>query len=89
MADDSAFVAGIAADALTMIGEPAVGPLAEALAYSSPHARLLAVRALSRIRSQNAVGPLFGALEDSSYLVRYYAEEALEAMGVGMLYLSP
>ena len=89
LADESAFVAGIAADALAMIGEPAIGPLAEALAYSNPHTRLLAVRALSRIRSQSVLGPLFGALEDSSYLVRYYAEEALEAMGVGMLYLSP
>jgi HEAT repeat protein/Uri superfamily endonuclease len=89
LADDSAFVAGIAADALQMIGEAAVGPLTEVLAYGDPHARLLAVRALGRIRSQSAVGPLFGALEDSSYLVRYYAQEALEALGVGMVFLRP
>lgn len=89
LADDSAFVASIAADALSMIGEPAVTVLAERLRAEEAHTRLLAVRALSRIRSEAAVGPLFGLLEDSSYLVRYYAQEALEALGVGMVFFSP
>jgi Uri superfamily endonuclease len=89
LADDSAFVASIAADALTMIGEGAVGALAEKLGDASAHARLLAVRALGRIRSPNAIGPLFGVLEDPSYLVRHYAHEALEALGVGMVFLAP
>jgi HEAT repeat protein len=87
LADESAFVAGIAADALGMIGEPAVEALAQMVAEENPHVRLLAVRALGRIQAQSAVGPLFGVLEDSSYLVRYYAWEALEARGVGMVYL--
>jgi HEAT repeat protein len=87
--DESAFVAGIAADALQMIGEPAVGPLTGVLVNENPHARLLAVRALGRVRSQRAIEPLFGALEDLSYLVRYYAQESLEALGVGMVFLEP
>jgi Uri superfamily endonuclease len=89
LGDESAFVASIVADALTMIGEPAVDALTEMLAAESPHARLLAVRALGRIKSEQAIGPLFGALEDSSYLVRYYAQEALDALGVGMVYVAP
>ena len=89
LADESAFVASIAADALSMIGQPAVGALAEKLDDTSPHIRLLAVRALGRIGSQSAIGPLFGVLEDPSYLVRYYAREALEALGVGMVFLAP
>ena len=89
LADESAFVASIAADALSMIGEPAVEPLAQMLADERPHARLLAVRALGRIGSQNSISPLFGALGDPSYLVRYYAQEALEALGVGMVFLKP
>jgi len=89
LADESAFVASIAADALSMIGKPAVEPLAEMLANKSPHARLLAVRVLGRVGAQGAIAPLFGALEDPSYLVRYYAQEALEALGVGMVYLKP
>lgn len=88
LGEESAFVAGIAADALSMIGEPAVDALAEIFSDRDPHARLLAVKALGRIRSQRAIGPLFSALEDPSYLVRYYAQEALEALGVGMIVLS-
>jgi HEAT repeat protein/Uri superfamily endonuclease len=87
--DESAFVASIAADALSMLGECAVEALAGRLADQNPHIRLLAVRALGRIRSQSAIGPLFGVLEDSSYLVRYYAQEALDAMGVGMVLVAP
>jgi HEAT repeat protein/Uri superfamily endonuclease len=89
LADESAFVASIVADALSMIGEQAVGVLAERLADNSSYVRLLAVRALGRIRSQSCVVPLFGLLEDPSYLVRHYAQEALEALGVGMIYFAP
>jgi HEAT repeat protein len=89
LTDESAFVADIAADALSMLGEDAVPALAEVLQDESAHARLLAVRALGRIKSQTAIAPLFGVLEDSSYLVRHYAREALENLGVGMVYLAP
>jgi HEAT repeat protein/Uri superfamily endonuclease len=89
LADSSAFVASIAADALSLIGEGAIETLAASLNSPEPHTRLLAVRALSRIKSQEAIGPLFGVLEDPSYLVRYYAHEALEAFGVGMVLFSP
>lgn len=89
LADRSAFVASIAADALSMIGQPAVEALTDRLADKSPHVRLLAVRALGRIGSQSAIGPLFGVLEDPSYLVCHYAREALEALGVGMVFLTP
>jgi HEAT repeat protein len=89
LADPSPFVASIAADALSLIGVPAVDILSESLRSPEPHTRLLAVRALSRVKSQKAIGPLFGVLEDPSYLVRYYAQEALEALGVGMVYFSP
>lgn len=89
LADESTFVASVAADALSMIGEPAIPSLTEMLADENPHVRLLAVRALGRIKSSQAVGPLFGMLEDSSYLVRYYAQEALEALGVGMVFVAP
>lgn len=89
LGDESAFVASIAADALTMIGEPAVGALTEMLVAESPHVRLLAVRALGRIKAQGAVGPLWDLLEDPSYLVRYYAQEALEELGAGMIFFAP
>jgi len=89
LADESAFVAGVVADALSMIGEPAVETLTGMLTHASPHVRLLSVRALARIKSERAIAPLCGVLEDPSYLVRYYAEEALDALGVGMVFLAP
>ncbi len=89
LTDESAFVASIAADALSMIGESAVDALVGILADDNPHVRLLAVRALGRIKAQRAIGPLLGMLEDPSYLVRYYAHEALETLGVGMVFVKP
>jgi Uri superfamily endonuclease len=89
LADESAFVASVAADALSMLGEPAIKAIAGMLTADEAYVRLLAVRTLARIKSQDAVGPLLGRLEDSSYLVRYYAQEALEALGVGFVFVAP
>jgi HEAT repeat protein len=89
LADESAFVASIAGDALTMIGESAVTALVDMLADENAHVRLLAVRALGRIKAQGAIAPLFVLLQDPSYLVRYYVQEALEALGVGMVFFKP
>jgi HEAT repeat protein len=89
LADGSAFVASIAADALAMIGEAAVEALTQTLTEENPHVRLLAVRALSRINAESAIAALFSALEDPSYLVSTYAREALDARGVGLVFLRP
>jgi len=87
--DESAFVASIAADALSMLGERAADVLAGRLGDENSYVRLLAVRALGRIRSERAIGPLIGVLEDPSYLVRYQAHEALDALGVGLVFVKP
>ncbi len=89
LADESAYVASIASDALSMMGEPAIDALAQCLVQDNVHVRLLAARALSRIRSHRAIEPLLSLLEDPSYLVRYYVQEALEALGVGLVLLQP
>lgn len=89
LGDESSFVASVAADALSMMGEPAVDDLLAMLDENNTHGRLLAVRALGRIKSQRAIGPLFGLLEDPSYLVRYYAQETLDALGVGLVLVAP
>ena len=89
LADESAFVAAIAADALSMIGSPAVPALIDMLQAEDARTRLLAVRALARVKDPAAIGPIFKLLDDPSYMVRFYADEALEAMGVGMVYLAP
>jgi HEAT repeat protein len=89
LTDESALVAGIAADALSMLGAAAIPALAERLRYERPTVRLLAVRALERIGTEQAIGPLCSVVEDPSYLVSRSAVEALEKLGVGMVYFSP
>jgi HEAT repeat protein len=79
-----------AADALAKIGQPAAAGLIEALKQAEAGVRVRAARALVPIQSRQAIGPLFYALEDESYMVRHYAETALERMGVGqMVYFRP
>lgn len=89
MGDASGLVAAIAADALSMLGAGAVDSLAHMLLHHRPTVRLLAVRALGRTRSQQAVEPLCRALDDTSYLVSQCALDALEKLGVGMVYFPP
>ena len=86
---DDALFARLAADALAEIGPSALDPLAEAYRSSSAAVRLEAIRALSRMREPGAIPTLFQALEDPSPWVRYWAEEGLDQLGVGMRFFQP
>ncbi|HIE39774.1 MAG TPA: HEAT repeat domain-containing protein [Anaerolineae bacterium] len=89
LSDPSAYVARLAADALAQFGQPAVEPLIAALREGDAAARAGAARALSSIRPEEAIEALCQALDDPSAVVTYYAEEALERMGVGLVYFRP
>jgi HEAT repeat protein len=82
LADPSGWVRGAAADALALIGEPAVPALGEALQDSRDGVRVRAAYALHRIRSIKSARWLFPALNDSNHLVHMYAYEALDEMGL-------
>jgi len=82
LADESGWVRQSAADGLTLIGEAAVDALAEALQDERDGVRVRAAYALNKIRSPQAATPLFQAINDTNYLVRTYAYEALEGMGL-------
>lgn len=89
LADPSAYVARLAADALAQVGQPAVEALLGALQADLPAVRAGAARALCAIQPPEAVPALCAALDDPSAVVTYYAEEALERMGVGWVFFSP
>ncbi len=74
-------------DALSKIGEPAVGALIEALEDSRPSVRVLAARALSRVLSPSSIPALVKALDDPEAAVEHYALDALQRMGVGITVL--
>jgi HEAT repeat protein len=74
---------------LAQFGQPAVRALIDALKEGETPARAGAARALSTIQSKEAIPALYEALDDPSALVTYYAEHALEKMGVGILLFHP
>jgi len=70
----------IALPALVKIGEPAVGPLIQALGDEIEFVRVLAARALGEIGDARAVEPLTKSLKDKERDVRGAAKEALERL---------
>jgi HEAT repeat protein len=74
-----------AGDALSKIGRPAAPALIEAMQHPQAWVRRRAAKALIPVESKQAIPVLFKALEDESYMVRYYTEIALVRMGVGQM----
>jgi HEAT repeat protein len=89
LSDPSAYVGRLTADGLAQFGQPAVEALVKALEQGDTAARAGAARALSAIQPQEAIPALYQALDDRSALVSYYAGEALERMGVGIILFRP
>ncbi len=82
LADASGWVRGAAADALALIGEPAVPALGEALQDPRDGVRVRAAYALHRIKSVKSARWLFPALNDPNHIVHTYAYETLDEMGL-------
>jgi HEAT repeat protein len=89
LADASPLVSRVAADSLARIGSPAVPALIAALQAKVTSVRAGAARALCVIQPEEAVPALCAALDDPSAVVTYYAEEALERLGVGLMLFRP
>jgi HEAT repeat protein len=89
LADTSPLVSRIAADSLARIGSPAVPALIAALEAEGSSVRAGAARALCVIQPEEAVPALCAALDDPSAAVTYYAQEALERLGVGLVLFRP
>lgn len=87
--DDDALVARLAGDALAAVGPDAIPHLESALHSGSRRARLEAARALAGLHHPRALPALYAALDDPSPLVQHWAEQGLEALGMGMVYFSP
>lgn len=86
---EDALTRRLAGDALAAIGSPVVPQLLEIMQHGQHLARLEAVRTLAQIGDERAIPALFEALDDSSALVEFWANEGLEKMGVGMVFYRP
>lgn len=82
LSDEEGFVRQVAADALSMCGDDAVVPLTEVLRREHDGARTRAAIALGKIGTMKAAAVLYQHLNDPNYLVRTYAYEALDEMGL-------
>ncbi len=89
LANPDTFLARTACDSLIHIGKVATSNLIEALKDQNIQTRGLAARALAHIKDQSSIPALFNALDDESMMVQYWADEALEKMGVGQIYFKP
>ncbi len=89
LSNPDSFLARTACDSLIHIGKAATPILIEALTHQNIQTRGLAARALAHIKDETSIPALFNALDDDSMIVQYWADEALERMGVGQIYFKP
>jgi HEAT repeat protein len=87
--DEDSLTAGLAVNALVVVGGPCVPALLEVLKDASQNARILALRALAEIGDQRAIPAMLKASEEDSALSQYWAKEGLERLGLNMIYLKP
>ena len=83
LADDEGYVRQAAADCLAQCGDPAVPALGHVLRTSTHQgARTRAAGALRKIATMKAAAILYALLNDDNHLVRAYAYEGLDEMGL-------
>ena len=89
LADPDRLTARLAADALIVVGKPAVPALITVLESTTSSAQIEAARALAAIGDARAIPTMFTAWEDGSALVQHWIEQGFEKMGVGMQFFTP
>jgi HEAT repeat protein len=89
LADGDSLTAGLAANALVLIGSPAVPDLLEVMDKAPTAVRIPALRALSEIRDHRAIPVMMKCLGDDSAILQYWAKEGLDRLGLNMVYVKP
>jgi HEAT repeat protein len=89
LSDEDSMVSDLARNALVAIGKPAVPSLLEVPKDAPQRARINALRALAEIADYGAIPTLMAALEEDSVMLKHWAEEGLERLGLNMVYLKP
>lgn len=82
LADDEGYVRQAATDALALCGDDAVDTLAGVLDGDHGGARTRAAASLRKIATMKAAAILYQHLNDPNHLVRLYAYEGLDEMGL-------
>jgi HEAT repeat protein len=89
LADEDSLTAGLAANALVLIGGAAAPPLLEIMENAPSTVRILALRALAELRDHRAIPTMMKCLNADSALLQYWAREGLTRLGLDMVYVKP
>ena len=89
LSDPDTMTVKLAAKALVSIGFEATPQLVDVLKTGETSAKLEAAHALAEIKDPRAIPALMNALQTDSVLTQYWAEQGLDNLGLGMLYVKP
>jgi HEAT repeat protein len=89
LSDEDVMVSDLARNALVAIGKPSVPVLMDLARNAPQRTRINALRALAEIADYGAIPTLMAALEEDSAMLKHWAEEGLERLGLNMVYLKP
>jgi len=89
LADRDSLAAGLAANALVLIGSASVPSLLEVMSNAPTSVRILALRALSEICDHRAIPTMMKCLSEESAILQYWAQEGLNKLGLNMVYVKP
>jgi HEAT repeat protein len=87
--DPDSIVGILAVNALIAIGKPAVPVLLDAYSQLDQRGRIHCMRALADIRDHRAIRLMMTAIEEESAMLRFWAEQGLERLGLNMVYIKP
>jgi HEAT repeat protein len=87
LSDEDSIVAILAVNALVAIGAAAVPAVLDAFPGADPRGRIQCMRALAELRDHRAIPVMLKATEADSAMLRYWANEGLERLGLDMVYI--
>jgi HEAT repeat protein len=89
LTDPDTVTNNLAATALIAIGKESIPSLLEFYQDLTSVPRIEAARAIACIEDHRAIPLLMSALDEDSLAINYWAEEGLNRLGLGMVYLKP
>jgi HEAT repeat protein len=89
LSDSDRMVTTLAGNALIGIGKEATLDLIKIMEEGSPPAKIEAARALAEIKDTRAIPALMAGSENGSEMVKFWSNQGLENLGVGMVYFTP
>lgn len=87
--DEDSIVALLAVNALASLGQAAVPALLEAFPGANRRGKIQIMRALAELKDHRSIPLMMKVIEHESAMLRYWAEQGLERLGLDMVYIKP